>query len=132
MANPMEGEEVQFYDYVDGKVKKGIIKNGVMTLIKVDNTKKGETKMATKKKKNGGNGEYLKAWREAGGVAKRRPNDEIVAELKSKRKFYADRLASIDHKIRYYDNRMNAERRKELLAQLTTEQLEKLVASLKK
>lgn len=88
--------------------------------------------MATGKKKNSGNGEYLKAWREAGGVAKRRPNDEIVAELKSKRKFYADRLAVIDEKIRYYDNRMNAEKRKFLLSQISTDELEKLVASLKK
>lgn len=63
-------------------------------------------------------------------VVQRRSPDAILTELKKKREFYASRMAVIDRKIRYYDTRINADRRKELLAQLTTEQLEAIVKRL--
>lgn len=60
-------------------------------------------------------------------IVARRSSVAILAELKKKREFYAERLAKIEKKIRYFDGRVNADKRKELVAQLTTEQLEQLV-----
>lgn len=63
-------------------------------------------------------------------VIQRRPPEVLLAELKRKREFFAQRIEAIDKKIRYYDARLNADKRKKLLAMISTEQLEDIVKKL--
>lgn len=132
MSKSMEGEEVQYY--VDGKIKRGIVKDGVITSLDRISQKKGTSNMA--KKPMTKQTMALMKWRaehmdkDGKVVVPRRSPDAILTDLKKKREFYAERMAMIDKKIRYYDTRMNADRRKALLAQLTTEQLEEMVKRL--
>lgn len=129
MAKFVEGEEVEYY--ADGEIRKGIIKDGVLKAIQPTVQKKGTKKMAKKDKTK--QTEALTAWREAhrnkdGKVEiPRRSSVAILAELRKKRATLAERLQKIDSRIRYFDSRVNSSRRKELVAKLTTEQLEQLV-----
>ena len=129
MTGLNDGEEVQWAE--GGVMKKGVIKNGVILEIKPTGKKKGSSEMA--KKDRSKQAEALIAWREAhknkeGKVEiPRRSNVAILAELKKKRATLVERLDKIDKKIRYFDSRVNALKRKELLAKLTTEQLEHIV-----
>ena len=132
MSSSLEGEEVQYYE--DGKVKRGIIRNGVFMSLDRISQKKGTSNMA--KKQMTKQAMALMKWRaehmdkDGKVVVPRRSPDVILNELKKKREFYAKRMAMVEKKIRYYDMRLNADRRKALLAQLTTEQLEAIVKRL--
>ena len=132
MSCSMEGEEVQYYE--DGKVKRGIIRNGVFMSLDRISQKKGTSNMA--KKQMTKQAMALMKWRaehmdkDGKVVVPRRSPDVILNELKKKRELYAERMAMVEKKIRYYDMRLNADRRKALLAQLTTEQLEAIVKRL--
>lgn len=98
-------------------------------------TKKGMTKMP--KKQMTRQALALMKWRadhtnEDGKViVPRRPPTQILEDLKKRRQFHVERIADIDKRIHYWDVRANGDKRRELLAKLTTEQLEALVSSLK-
>ena len=134
MSSSMEDEEVLFHDYLDGKEKRGIFRNGVLISLEEISQKKGTSNMA--KKQMTKQAMALMKWRaehmgkDGKVVVPRRSPDVILNELKKKREFYAERMAMVEKKIRYYDTRLNADRRKALLAQLTTEQLEEMVKKL--
>lgn len=63
-------------------------------------------------------------------IVPRRPPTQILEDLKKRRQFHVERIADIDKRIHYWDVRANGDKRRELLAKLTTEQLEALVSSL--
>lgn len=99
--------------------------------------KKGKKTMAEeqeivapkKSKKKKGNGAVLKKWREEhkGQPIKRRSSADMLWELKRLREYHLKNLATIEKKIKTYDKRVNADKRKALLARLSTEDLEKMV-----
>lgn len=82
-----------------------------------------------KSKKKKGNGAVLKKWREEhkGEPVKRRSSADMLWELKRLREYHLKHLAAIEKKIKTYDKRVNADKRKALLARLSTEDLEKMV-----
>lgn len=134
MSNPMEGEEVQYY--VDGQIKTGVVKEGRIVAIQPTEKKKGKKAMVDeeaivapkKSKKKKGNGDALKKWREANPnfKAKRRSSSDMYWELKRLRDYHLKHLTDIEKRLAVYDKRVNAERRRQLLAELSTEQLEEM------